>query len=181
MVALAKSDVFINELEDGLPGVSPRVGARHSEACLVCFASQKHASGIEMEIQGAFDSRVVLNWNGEVTEQISKSWDEREATDAGACGIAFLLILRLTEFTVIERSRIGTGFDYFLGKANAVLFDTPTARLEVSGIRQAKRKSEITRRVKEKLNQTDVSDAMALPAYVVVVEFGKPISHVVLK
>lgn len=51
------------------------------------------------------------------------------------------------------------------------------ARLEVSGIRNGDQKI-IKARVREKLTQTEVSDKTRLPAYVVVVEFGRPVAEV---
>jgi hypothetical protein len=49
------------------------------------------------------------------------------------------------------------------------------ARLEVSGIRKGSR-SQINARVKQKTYQTLASDAQGLPAYIIVVEFSRPIS-----
>ncbi|MCU0541386.1 MAG: hypothetical protein MUE44_04270 [Oscillatoriaceae cyanobacterium Prado104] len=49
------------------------------------------------------------------------------------------------------------------------------ARLEVSGIRKGNR-SQINARVKLKTEQTRTSDAQGLPAYIIVVEFSRPIS-----
>ncbi|MBW4623103.1 MAG: hypothetical protein KME17_27560 [Cyanosarcina radialis HA8281-LM2] len=51
------------------------------------------------------------------------------------------------------------------------------ARLEVSGIRQGNR-SQINARVKQKTKQTRASDAQGLPAYIIVVEFSRPMSIV---
>jgi hypothetical protein len=52
--------------------------------------------------------------------------------------------------------------------------------LEVSGIRQGD-PGLIERRVSSKRRQTNRSDAMRLPAFIVVVEFGTPIAAVVKK
>jgi hypothetical protein len=54
------------------------------------------------------------------------------------------------------------------------------ARLEVSGIRKGSR-SQINARVKQKTEQTRASDAEGLPAYIIVVEFSRPISTVSAK
>jgi hypothetical protein len=54
------------------------------------------------------------------------------------------------------------------------------ARLEVSGIRRGSR-SQINARVKQKTEQTGASDAGELPAYIIVVEFSRPISIVIAK
>jgi hypothetical protein len=76
-----------------------------------------------------------LVWEHEISEQILNSWDDyQEATEAGATGIAFLLMLELTEFTIIRRARKGTGFDYWLGNKDAAYPFQEAARPEVSGI-----------------------------------------------
>lgn len=75
-----------------------------------------------------------------------------------------------------QRSRKGTGFDYWLGDEADMPFQNK-ARLEVSGIRNGDQKI-IKARVREKLTQTEVSDKTRLPAYVVVVEFGRPVAEV---
>ncbi|BAU14873.1 hypothetical protein LEP3755_54280 [Leptolyngbya sp. NIES-3755] len=97
-------------------------------------------------------------------------------------GVAFLLILQLTDLTVIERSRKGTGFDYWLGSqdsATTLPFER-MARLEVSGIRRGNR-GQVNTRVKQKIEQTRTSDAQGLPAYIIVVEFSRPISMISTK
>ncbi|MFN6464941.1 MAG: hypothetical protein RMZ41_024410 [Nostoc sp. DedVER02] len=50
-----------------------------------------------------------------------------------------MLIRQLTEFTVIERSRKGTGFDYWLGSEEETgeLPFQNKVRLQVPGIRKA--------------------------------------------
>jgi hypothetical protein len=96
--------------------------------------------------------------------------------------MAFLLILQLTDLTVIERSRKGTGFDYWLGTqgSTTTLPFERMARLEVSGIRKGNR-SQINARVKQKTEQTRPSDARGLPAYIIVIEFSRPISVISTK
>jgi hypothetical protein len=116
---------------------------------------------------------------------IGRCWnDEEYATEQSAYGLhfAFLLILQLTDLTVIERSRKRTGFDYWLGiqDSTAMLPFQRMARLEVSGIRRSSQ-SQINTRVKQKTKQTGVSDAEGLPAYITVVEFSGPISIVSAK
>ncbi|UBF26677.1 hypothetical protein K9N68_01325 [Kovacikia minuta CCNUW1] len=118
----------------------------------------------------------------EITDQMLRCWNDQEyTTEQAAYGVAFMLVRRLTEYTVIERSRRGTGFDYWLGHSNqpgALPFQNKV-RLEVSGIRKGE-DSRIKARVKQKLDQTNPSDG-ALPAYIVVVEFSKPRSVMVQK
>lgn len=169
-------NLFLDHLKAGLPGVSQARGAEHSEACLVCLSLQNHSTGVELLVDGSFNQSFQVWWNDKLTSQIQRSWaDEQEAVESAACGIAFLLILQLTAFTVIERTRKGTGFDYWLGhEDNESILE---ARLEVSGILKAEKDSEIKKRVREKLGQVDRSNNR-LPAYIVIVEFSRPLSYV---
>jgi DICT domain-containing protein len=132
-----------------------------------------------------------------VTTEALRSWnDEDEATEQGAAGIATLLANLELCLEVILRSRKRTGFDYWLGDrrietlseaeqgataglAELLLDDhlVVRARMEVSGIRNGNDRR-ITARVKEKLDQVTASDYLQIPAYVVVVEFGRPIAEV---
>ena len=83
----------------------------------------------------------------------------------------------LTDYHIVQRSRKGTGFDYWLGLKDDILFQH-AARLEVSGIRQGNGK-QVEARVSQKRKQTEQSKGLRIPAYVVVVEFGTPVAVVV--
>ena len=102
--------------------------------------------------------------------------DLEEATQQGAYAVAILLIRALTGYTVIERSRKGTGFDWWLGTEDNLF--QGKARLEVSGILRGTMRR-INSRIKARMDQTRQSDKLALTAYVVVVEFGTPRAKVV--
>jgi hypothetical protein len=108
-----------------------------------------------------------------------RCWNDKEyTTEQGAYGIALLLIQRLTDFTVIERSRRGTGFDYWLGttsKSEDLPFQK-SARLEVSGIRRGGA-SQIRTRATLKMAQVKSTDS-PVPAYVVIIEFSQPLAWV---
>lgn len=79
---------------------------------------------------------------------------------------------------VVQRSRKGTGFDYWLGARNEEpnLFQGLT-RLEVSGIR-AGDEAKITKRTQIKIDQTKKSDGLALPAVVAIIEFSNPLARI---
>src|SRR5690348_8923062 len=103
-------ELDLNVLKVGLPGVSKARGAEHAEACLVCFGLHEHPSGVEFEVKGDYDNTFSVVWDDVLTDQIRRAWnDVDEATESGACGIAFLLILALTEYTIVRKSRKGTG------------------------------------------------------------------------
>lgn len=177
--------VDLDSLRRGLPGVTKALGEVHAEACMVCFDDQKHASGVELQLEGSLGGNVLkISWAFGVTDQMRRAHnDEQVATEYAAYGIAFLVVLNFTQYTIIEKSRKGTGFDYWAGsepEGDWLPFER-AARLEVSGIRRAGSDGEVSRRVRTKVAQTSPTDNQGLPAYIVVVEFGKPLSHVVVK
>ena len=90
----------------------------------------------------------------------------------GATGVAVLLAKQETDHVVIERSVKGTGIDYWLGDASDAPLFQRKARLEISGILQGNDRA-VGARVRQKLRQVARSNCV-LPAFVVVVEFGKP-------
>ena len=168
--------IFLNDLAKGLPAITPAFGATLAEACAVCLSDRGHPQGINLIVEGDFQAAFKLYWQS-VTPQMLRCWNDLEyTTEQAAYGIAFMIISRLTNFTVIERSRKGTGFDYWLGNKNedSLLPLQNKARLEISGIRAGDAKR-INIRLKQKLEQTKPSDGV-LPAYVVIVEFSKPIA-----
>lgn len=180
MVDKFTGEISLERLHQGFLGVTEALGAIHAEACLVCFHDQNHPTGVFLEVGGSFSGRCCVNWQGAITEQMLRAWqDETYTTEQAAYGIAFLLIVELTGYTVIEKSWKTTGFDYWLGNEITDDILERKARLEVSGLR-AKPLSRVRSRVKEKLKQTHPTDGK-LPAIIVVVEFSKPLSHVVKK
>lgn len=175
--------IDIAELEKGLPGVTPVMGAAHAEACIVCLSAEGHMSGVKLSVDGSSIERCQVEWNRNVTEQMRAAWnDQKYATEQAAYGVAFLLILKLTDYTVIRRSRQGTGYDYRLGAKDEELLFQNTARLEVSGIQKMRTLKDVSKRVREKLEQTKRSDDLDhSTVYVVVVEFGEPLSHIAVR
>ena len=181
----SERNLVLSRLKLGeLPGVNAIIGSAHHDACLVCLHESEHSSGVNLKVQGDFDLSFTVLWDDVYDDQMQRSWNDLEdATEWGTGGIAFLLILELTEYTVIRRSRKGTGFDYWLGDKDAHyrLPFQDAARLEVSGILRAEKESDIKKRVKRKLVQIGKSDSSGLPGYVVIVEFSRPVAHVVMK
>lgn len=165
----------LNELAKGLPAITPSFGTHLAEAGAVCFESQEHINGVILQVRGEYSAKYSVLWPT-VTDQMLRCLNDPEvATELGAVGVAILLIQRLKGYTVVERSRKGTGFDYWLGNDDN-LFQNK-ARLEISGIRCGDQ-SQVTTRVKAKVNQVSPSNNQGLPAYVVVVEFGIPLAEV---
>jgi hypothetical protein len=170
----------ISVLNAGFPGISPEWGASLAQAASVSLEVRGHAPPKVCHVDGSIQGVHTLVWPA-VTNQIRRTWgDLDEAVEHGAYGMAALLVAAHTELEVVERSRKGTGFDYWLGPKgeNSDLFQR-TARMEVSGIGSGGAGT-VSAREKEKMKQTSVSDG-ALPAYIVIVEFGTPRARVVVK
>ena len=168
--------INLQELNDGIQELTLAVCGYLAEAASVCLEDQNHGLRTDMIIDGDYSSTANVT-RLPVTDLMKRSHnDEHKATENGACGVAILLLKQLTGYTVIDQSRRGTGFDYWLGYKDADPFEN-AARLEVSGIRNGS-KSDLARRMNIKMNQIKKSNRN-LPAYVVVVEFGAPISRIV--
>jgi hypothetical protein len=145
------------------------------ETARVCLDHNGHVAPTMLRTNGSFTHDYQLEWDPASDEEKRTHADLDVATEYGAYGMAFLLLLDLTEHTVIERSAKGTGFDYWLGDRGDLAFQKK-ARLEISGI-LANPKS-LTGRVSRKERQTLRSDYTQLPAYVVVVEFSSPAARI---
>ena len=100
-------------------------------------------------------------------------------TDQGACGVAILLVQLLTGYKAVQQSVRGDGFDFWLGRKGKLPFDRK-ARLEVSGLRHGT-DTDIKERREYKIKQTKQSDNTGLKALIVIVEFGRPTSHVTIR
>jgi len=177
-------NLMLERLAKGVPVLTTAFGFTLAEAGAVCFESANHKNGVKLDVSVSsedrnFEVKYKVYWPY-VTDQMRRCYGDLEVTtEHGAYGVAILLILSLTDYTVVERSRKGTGFDYWLGRKDDVLFQK-SARLETSGIREGDI-STIKARVNTKLNQVKRSDNLRLPVYVVVVEFSNPLSQVMQK
>ena len=172
----AARKILLNDLENGLPGISAAWGKFLGEAGAHCLSLKNHASGVEMRVKGDSETVFQAFWNSEITEQTRRAWnDTQELTEYAATGIAILLIQEMTEFIVIRRAVKGEGIDYWLGyKTDKEPFQY-VARLEVSGIFEGN-EAKIKARLEQKKAQTYPTDD-DFPAFVIVVEFSKPVSY----
>ena len=176
--------------------ISSNIGNALAEAAAYCIESQYHQQGARLTVRGDGNGAYRLVWPP-VTAAARRGWNHPdEATEDGAAGIAILLSAREIGHMVIARSWRNSGFDYLLGDediSNASdiertvteeMFDileddglVVRGRLEVSGIRE-NTDGAINGRVNEKLAQTSRTDYLGIPAYVIVVEFGRLIAVV---
>jgi hypothetical protein len=147
------------------------------QSAVLCLEGQGHKSGVLLTVQGAFSAAFRLLWSMDVTEAMRRYWNgPDEAAEQGAYALALLMLRALAGLTVLERSRKGTGFDWWLASEDN-LFQA-AARLEVSGMMRGSARR-VNARLKERVAQTERSDPSGLTAYIAVVEFGRPAAKVV--
>lgn len=169
----------LDELAKGdVAEIPPFLGRFLAEAAAICLESQGHNSGVDLEIDSLNDNAYVISWN-QVNESNLRFWnDAQKTTEFGAICIALILAKHETTYSVIESSRQGTGFDYWLGDRSDVTIQRK-ARLEVSGIRRGSQTT-LRARMRQKREQVAryASDYPGTQAFVIVVEFGTPRAEV---
>lgn len=166
-------DIYINDIAKGMPGITPNVGAVLIENSNVMLHKAGHTSPTPLNISGITEQTSLLHWEDNYTEQMARTHaDMQETTELAAVCVSIAVTQKITGYTVIERSRKGTGFDYVLGDAEECFF--PKARLEISGIAKESLTNTIEGRFRQKALQTSVSDNTNLPAYISIVEFRCP-------
>lgn len=171
--------IDLAQLRDGIPALTPVVGACLAEAGIVCFEDCGHLSGVLLAVRGSFDQGCRVMWPYSVDERMRRCWNDAEyTTEQAAYGVAILLVRRLTGLIAVKRARKGGGFDYWLAIEDDidVLPFQDAARLEVTGIRRGDA-GRVRARLRRKRRQVRRSDGY-LPAYIAVVEFGEPSTHV---
>ena len=177
---MATHTLDLSEIHENTYALTSHWKGVMEEASILRLEEQGHQPGVFMEVDGAFTQTYQVVWSYSTNDAMRRCYqDEDQTTEWAACGIALILIRRLTKHTAISRSRKGTGFDYWLGPqqdAGNNIFNNK-ARLEISGIRKGS-DSAINRRTKQKLAQPNPSNSTGLPVYAIVVEFSRPLSRI---
>ena len=162
----------LSNLSAGMPGLTPACGTSLAECAAVCLENREHEIGVTFHLTGMRSEQFPIHWPP-VDERTRRSYNDlQEATERGAYGIAILVVHDLTGKVVVERSKKGPGFDFWLGNEDDDLLFAGKLRLEVSGILSGPAPV-IQSRVKQKKEQIRPSGHLG-PGYVAVVEFGRP-------
>jgi hypothetical protein len=171
----------LRDLGNGMAGLTSACGTMMAECAAVCFEDRSHSPGVSLKVRGIVAKHFSVHWQA-VTEDQQRCYNDLPwATEMGAYAVAILVVKELTGKTVIERSKKGTGFDYWLGDVDEdELLFANKARLEVSGILHGS-DSEIAGRMKQKTSQVKLSDDLGRMAYVAVIEFSHPVAQVEMK
>ena len=164
-------------LSGGMPGLTQAAGTFLSEAASICLEDQSHLSGVALLVDGAQTAMGPLTWLPTSVQHKRTYNDLDEATEYGACAVAMVIIKRLMGKVVVERSKKGKGFDYWLGSSDDDNLFQDRTRLEVSGIRRGS-ESIINTRLRVKEAQIKRGTGAALIA---IVEFSRPRTRLVAK
>ena len=156
-----------------MPGISPVSAAHLYEAFEVAMHKSGHPQDVTLQMKGITNEPIQLKWVDNFNLQKDKTYSDLQyTTEHGAVCLSVMITTTVTPYTIIERSRKGTGVDYWLGDAESVLFQRK-ARLEISGIFNGT-ESDVLRRYEQKVSQTNLSDSAGIPAYISIVEFSTP-------
>ena len=157
-----------------LPRDYPGIGAALASAGAICLESQHHTPGAWLAVRGISAQSYQLHWTPVADREISLPlWQDNRTTEMGAEAIAILLVHIETPYQAVSAAVLGTGIDFWLGDDSGIML----ARLEISGIRRGS-DAIVSRRVADKLKQTIQSDQSQTPAYIIVVEFGRPLAEI---
>ena len=166
-------EINVTTITKGLPGITPIAASQLYEAFEVCMHKCNHGEKAVLKLNGMTAESIDLIWTDSFNDQKERAYADMQYTvEHGAVCLSVMLSTTLTPYTIIERSRKGTGFDYWLGDGSSKLFQKK-ARLEVSGILKGD-DATINRRYAAKEEQTRRSDNLLLPAYISVIEFSTP-------
>ena len=183
------------------PGIDREEGSHLAISAAICLEKQGHTSGVPLGVRGIFSGGHNsgghnVKWTGLTAQNRRTRADTVKATEEGAQCIAVVVADCKVGLKAILRSHRGTGVDYWLGNADRssaskeeiaataglseLLEDdslVAKARLEVSGILSGS-DPQVAARSSEKREQARKSSYTGLPAYVIVVEFGRPLAEV---
>ena len=166
-------EINMASIKTGLPGITPVAASQLYETFEVCMHISGHTEKTPLATAGLTNESIDLFWIDDYNSQKERTYTDMQYTvEHGAVCLSVMLSTALTPYTVIERSRKGTGIDYWLGDKDSQLFQKK-ARLEVSGILKGD-DTAINRRYAAKAEQTQQSDGLHLPAFISVIEFSNP-------
>jgi hypothetical protein len=178
------NDIHIEMLYDKLKGIlSDNFIGTMVECCVLRLTTQGHISPVELtpfnDSRNLLLKPLKLNWTTEITTKLAASYrEENRITDYATMCIALILASKLTDFEYVEVSRQGDGVDFWFTEKDKT---GVSARLEVSGIREASKANSVKNRLTIKLTQTNQSDKSGVPAYVSIIEFSQPEALYILK
>ena len=174
----------MDDLNADIPALTDALTLRMQEAVVMCMEPHGHSSGVSCDLRN-FDEVLAdlrIQWKMSYSESIRRSFgDSRNAAERAGEAIAILIILAFTNYTVVERARIKSGFDFWLSRTDDdddYLFQHEMG-LESKGLSHARFASDITGAIKDGIAQIVNSKNAEVPALVVATEFSRPVIYMV--
>jgi hypothetical protein len=164
--------LLIDNLEERHPGLTKPIAGTLCEAARVCL-DRHHRPPLLFDIErGERSSKGLTEWA--VPDARTKgAWaNDTDTTEAGAYGVALVVIENTDELVAVRRAETHTGADYYLGRPGEVLDDLEKShRLEVSGVDKGNLTT-LKSRLNQKVRQAKAGNSN-LPAIAVVVGFSQ--------
>ena len=187
---MADTDILdLDTLGTDIPALTNALAAQMQEAVVMCMQPHGHSSGVSCHLRN-FDEVLAdlqIQWKMSYSEQIRRAFgDSRNAVERAGEAIAILVILAFTKYTVVERARIKSGFDFWLSETDAdddYLFQHEMG-LEAKGLSHARYPSDITEAIKIGIAQIakaqkDHETSKKVPAVIVATDFSRPTIYMV--
>ena len=111
----------LDQLTIDIPALTDSFATQMKEAVVMCMTPHNHASGVACNLRDLDQvlGEVKIKWQTLYSKRIIRAFgDARNAAERAGEGIAILTILARTDYTVIERARIGDGFDFWLSRSD---------------------------------------------------------------
>ena len=167
-----------------IPALTASLAIHMQEAVVMCMQPHDHKSAVLCAVRNldAELDTVRIIWETSYSEQIRRAFGHpRNAAEKAGEAMAILTVVALTDYTVVERARIGSGFDFWLNLKDDdddYLFQQ-TMGLECKGLSEARYPSEIAAAVRQGIKQIEESTSANLPALVVATDFSRPVIYMV--
>ena len=182
----------LDDLSTDIPALTAAMALRMQEAVVMCMEPHGHSSGVSCELRNLDEllAGLRIQWKMSYSERIRRAFGEsRNAAEQAGEAIAILVILRFTDFIVIERARIGSGFDFWLSRTDEdydYLFQHEMG-LEAKGLSHARYPSDITEAIKGGIaqianaqkDQKDRDTNAKVPGLIVATDFSRPTIYMV--
>ncbi|MCY4063985.1 MAG: hypothetical protein OXG53_16560 [Chloroflexi bacterium] len=174
----------LDDLTTDIPALTASLAIHMQEAVVMCMKSHNHLPGVLCAIRDFEDELVIvrIQWKLSYSEEIRRAFGHsRNAAEKAGEAIAILTATAFTDYTVVERARIGNGFDFWMSRNDDdhdYLYQH-TIGLECKGLSNAKYPSEIVAAVQGGIKQIKESPNAKFPALVLATEFSRPVVYMV--
>jgi len=112
-------DLDLDDLTTDIPALTESLAIYMQEAVVMCMNPHNHVPGVSCAVRDLDDKLVTvrIQWKMSYSEQIRRAFgNTRNAAEKAGEAIAILTVTALTDYKVVERARIGNGFDFWISR-----------------------------------------------------------------